>query len=271
MTPLLLALQVWADGVPYHTQRPAGSKLAVDSAAYFHPFTTPKGVVLTDVAPDDHKHHRGIFFAWVEMHGKKDADFWGWGQHAPKDKRVIVNRSAREESGGLVVTNDWMAEDVAVLTEVVEAKAAVVDGLRILDLTYTLTPAEEVVVARWAFSGFCVRTRKDAKITAEGPEGAVKRPAPKHTDPASNWPDQPWYGFTMDFKDGAQAGVAVVGHPKNPPTTWHVATGIGMINPAVCAPAKLTLAAKAPFVTRYKVVAWDGPAPRERLNALVTK
>src|SRR5688500_12187441 len=53
--------------------------LTVQSACYFHPFTTPAGMVVTEVAPDDHPHHRGIFFAFVEMHGEKDADFWGWG------------------------------------------------------------------------------------------------------------------------------------------------------------------------------------------------
>src|ERR1051325_7711163 len=80
----------------YQLTKPADSKLAVESACYFHPFATPRGVVLTDVAPSDHKHHRGIFFAWLEMHGKKDADFWGWGQYAPMKDRIIVNREFKE-------------------------------------------------------------------------------------------------------------------------------------------------------------------------------
>src|SRR5262245_21823204 len=76
----------------YQLQKPAGTALSVDSACYFHPVTTPKGIVVTEVGPSDHPHHRGIFLAWVEMHGKHDADFWGWGEHAPKKDRVIVNR-----------------------------------------------------------------------------------------------------------------------------------------------------------------------------------
>src|SRR5688500_8889791 len=62
----------------YQLQRPADTKLSVESACYFHPVTTPKGVVVTEVGPSDHPHHRGIFLAWVEMHGRHDADFWGW-------------------------------------------------------------------------------------------------------------------------------------------------------------------------------------------------
>ena len=64
-------------------------KLSMKTGGYIHPLSTPSGIVLTDVAPSDHKHHRGVFLAWVEMHGAKDADFWGWGQYAPRDGRVI--------------------------------------------------------------------------------------------------------------------------------------------------------------------------------------
>src|SRR5687768_1438813 len=80
----------------YQLQRPAASKLPVESACYFHPVRTPKGVVVTEVAPSDHLHHRGIFLGWVEMHGKQDADFWGWGEHAPIKGRRIVNRRVSE-------------------------------------------------------------------------------------------------------------------------------------------------------------------------------
>src|SRR5213593_4357001 len=81
-----------AEVARYQLRPVQGSKLAVDSACYFHPARTPSGIVVTEVAPPDHLHHRGIFLAWVEMHGKKDADFWGWGEHAPKTNRVIINR-----------------------------------------------------------------------------------------------------------------------------------------------------------------------------------
>src|SRR5262245_58667772 len=84
------------EAVRYQLLKPADSRLSVESGCYFHPFRTPSGAVITEVAPTDHKHHRGIFLAWFDMHGKKDADFWGWGQFAPVKDRIIVNRSAAE-------------------------------------------------------------------------------------------------------------------------------------------------------------------------------
>src|SRR5437868_4711487 len=103
----------------YQVLKPADSPLTASSACYFHPLTTPKGIVMTDVAPSDHKHHRGIFFAWLEMHGKKDADFWGWGQYAPVKDRVIVNKGVSESAGGesasFRVSNEWQAEGEVLL------------------------------------------------------------------------------------------------------------------------------------------------------------
>jgi len=59
----------------YHLRPPPGTKLVVESGDFFHPLTTPRGVVVTDLAPTDHPHHRGVFLGWVEMHGAKVADF----------------------------------------------------------------------------------------------------------------------------------------------------------------------------------------------------
>ena len=84
------AIVIKVDGreaLTYQLKKPDNAKYPLESACYFHPLRTPSGKVLTDFANADHPHHRGLFLGWVEMHGKKDGDFWGWGQPAP-----IVNR-----------------------------------------------------------------------------------------------------------------------------------------------------------------------------------
>ena len=260
----------------YQLHKPADVKLPVDSGGYFHPLTTPAGVVVTDVAPADHPHHRGVFLAWVEMHGKKDADFWGWGEHAPIKDRRIVSRGARgttDDKGRLTnmtARNDWVAEGETVLSE---ALAAVVwtDGpakATVLDLTYTLTPTSDLTLSRWAFSGFCVRTRGDGKLAAYAPAGEVKLPNPSHVKPESDWPAAPWYGYTLKFDDGKVAGVAVIDHPQNPPSLWHNHRDVRMLNPCIVAPAEVKLKANEPLVLRYRVVAHDGETPGAELNRL---
>lgn len=253
----------------YQLVRPADGKLSVESACYFHPLATPKGVVVTDAAPDDHKHHRGVFLAWVEMHGKKDADFWGWGKPAPTDQRAIVNKEVSDVGPrGFRAVNEWKAEGATLVREELRASLAARPMATVLDLVYTLTADEDLTLARWAFSGFCVRTRKDGRIDVDSPEGPVKLPAPKHTDPKSDWPARPWYAYTITLKDGTVAGAAVIDHPKNPPSLWHNAKSIGMLNPCIVAPDKVVLKAAEPLVLCYRVVAFDGAAPAELLREL---
>jgi hypothetical protein len=257
----------------YQLRKPANSALAVDSACYFHPLATPSGAVLTDVAPGDHKHHRGIFLAWFEMRGKKDADFWGWGQYAPVKDRVIVNRGVTEpqQAGPGIwfdIENEWKAEGQLLLKEDLRAMLSRKDGANVLDLVYQLTPDGDITLPRRAFSGFCFRMRKDGKATVEGPDGEVKLAAPHHLKPESDWPAQPWYACQISLPDGVQVGGAVIDHPKNPPSLWHNPAAIRMLNPCIVASKDVTIKSGEPLVLRYRVVVWDGATPRDLLHSL---
>ena len=252
------------DLLTYRLKKPAGSPLAVESGCYYHPLLTPGGTVVTEVAPDDHTHHRGLFLAWVEMKGAKDADFWGWGERAPTRNRRIQNRlvePAPPEMGSLRfrVVNDWMAEGRRLLTEDQRVIVTRQEGANVLHLAVQLSVEAEVTLARCAFGGLALRSPKAGKLVAIGEGGEVRRPAPKHTDPASDWPDAPWYGLHLKRPDGKEATVAVVGRAANPPTAWHVVSAIGLINPCITAPAAVRLVPGKPLVLRYSVMAFDGP------------
>lgn len=257
----------------YQLDRPATSKLTVESGCYFHPVATPNGTTITAEAPSDHPHHRGIFLGWVEMHGRKDADFWGWGEHAPIKQRRIVNQKVSGLHGGVGqagfhAENEWLAEGDPLIKENLEAKISAVASAYLIDLTYTLIPESALKLSRWAFSGFCVRTRKDGQLEAFGPDGAVQFPNPKHTEPQSDWPAARWYDYTLHLEGGKTAGVAVLDHPRNPASLWHNHRDVRMLNPCIVAPGEVLLPAKRPLVLRYRVVVHDGPMPRELLNRL---
>ncbi|HXG46170.1 MAG TPA: DUF6807 family protein [Methylomirabilota bacterium] len=257
----------------YQYKLPEETKLSVESAGYFHPFATPGGMIVTDVAPADHPHHRGIFLAWVELRGQKDGDFWGWGEPAPKHNRKIVNRGVshlvgRRDQAGFRVRNDWLAEGVVLLREELAATILLRSNAHVLDLEYTFAAETDVTLARWAFSGFCVRAPKDGQVQAVGPTGAVKLPAPSHLKPESDWPAAPWYAYTLRSENGRAACVAVIDHPRNPPTLWHNHPDLRMLNPCIVAPGPVTVRAGQPLVLRYRVVAADGPTSPEGLNGL---
>ena len=170
----------------YNLRPPPNSGLPVETGDYFHPLMTPGGVVVTDFVPSDHKHHRGLFLGWVEMHGVKDADFMGWGAHAPIKDRRIVNRSVTITRDGFIAHNDWLADDTLLIDEKVEATSSIADGLNVLDLVYRLTAKSDLTISRWAFSGFCLRVRKDGDIRISSPDGVVLLPNPIHNKPESD-------------------------------------------------------------------------------------
>jgi methane monooxygenase PmoA-like len=270
------SITIKADDQPavvYQLKRPENPKYPLESACYFHPLRSPSGKILTDFANADHPHHRGIFMGWVEMHGKKDADFWGWGQPAPIVNRKIVNRSVGEtrsdrDGATFAASNVWLAEGETLLREELAARFHTAPKCNVLDLTYRLTADADLTLAKWAFSGFCVRMSKEGKLTIDGPVGVERLTTPIHTKPESDWPAAKWYGFTLSFGDGTSAGIAVINHPKNPATLWHNQKDIRMINPAITAPGAVVIKAGEPLVLRYRVVAHDGPAERVVLDRL---
>jgi hypothetical protein len=257
----------------YVTSKPADSKLTANSACFLHPICTPSGEVVTDLAPDDHRHHRGAFLAWYAMRGEKDADFWGWGQFAPVKDRAIVNRSVERMGtdthiARLRVRNDWVADGTVMIQEETRIEVHSWTWANTISLTYRLTPTADVKLDQSAFGGFCVRLRKDGRLTFFNPEGEVKLPDPHYLKPETDWPQADWYACTIELKNGKTIGLAVINCPFHPESEWHNNRGAWMVNPCITTAGPVVLKEGVPLELRYCVVAFDGPVPVERLKAL---
>ena len=261
----------------YLTSKPEG--LAGNSACCVHPLNTLGGARVTDLAPPDHKDHRGIFFAWHDMTFKKGAeelkaDFWGWGRFAPIEERVIVNRELRlaradAQTAEIAVVNDWTIAKQPVMKEETTIVAGQDHGARILDFTFTFSSDYDVTLNRMAFTGFTFRCRKDGPYTFFDPQGEVTPQLHADsvaTDPATDWPAQPWYSHQVTPADGKILSSAVIDHPGNPPSLWHGARSVSFLNPCIAAPAAIQMPAGKPLTLRYRAVAIDGPFPAGMLN-----
>jgi len=260
----------------YATKKAPDSPCTANSACFFHPVNTPSGIAVTDHAPDDHRHHRGVFLAWYAVRGAKDADFWGWGQFAPTKGRVIENRSvelvsATNDRAELSIKNAWLADGDVMLNEDLTATVRQQGVATILDLRYTLTATADTKLDQSSFGGFSVRSRKDGDFRFVGPEGEVKLPVPHYLKAETDWPAADWYGYTIALKDGKTVGLAVIDHPSNPPAKWHNNRGVWFINPCITAPGPLTMKKGEPLVLRYRLVAHDGPTPSDLLKALLAE
>jgi len=198
----------------YLTSKPDG--LAGNSACCIHPLNTLGGERVTDLAPPDHKDHRGLFFAWHNVEFKKGdeilkGDFWGWGRFAPIENRVIVNKDVRlvrsdPRRAELIVENDWTIDQHPVMHESSTIGVSEERSARVLDLSYRFTSDYDVTVNQMAFTGACFRCRKEGPYTFFDSNGEVKLPDSTATNPASDWPARPWYSHQVTLPGGKVHG-----------------------------------------------------------------
>jgi hypothetical protein len=276
----------------YMTKKPDDPNFWAASTCCFHPLMTPAGERITDFAPGDHHHHRGVFLAWHSMTFKRKADFralgplgpthgfdinrgdfWGWGQFAPIDKRVIVNRDVRlvradQRSAEIEILNDWTIEGQKLMGERTTAAWHEESGANVLDLTYRLTPDWDLTLDRTAFGGFCVRARNDGDSWYTDPSGRVTRPDPHYSAPELNWPEKDWYAFSIKLRSGKEIGCAVVNHASNPASTWHNPRYVWMVNPTLAAAKPVEVPQGQTLTLRYRVMVFDGAVPTPAINQL---
>jgi len=279
----------------YMTRKPEKTNLAANSVCCFHPVNTPSGERVTDLAPGDHHHHRGVFLAWHTAEFREEADlsalgptappqawnirrgdFWGWGQYAPTEGVVIKNRKvelleADGEQATVLIQNAWMIRDQTMLDELASAEVRARDGLFVIDLDYQLMPVLDLVLNQTAFGGFCVRARNDGESHYATEEGKVELPDPHYSDPELNWPASDWYDYTIKLRGGKTVGVTVINHPKNPASTWHNPRYVWMVNPCIVAKGPVEVKAGAVLALRYRLVVHDGPIPVELLKELTAE
>ena len=281
----------------YMTSKPAGSALTAPSTACFHPVYTPKGDRITNIAPNDHPHHRGIWLGWQnsEFHEPQDvdqmganhparalritrADFWGWGVYAPREGRVIVTKEIKligsdAKHAELTIQNDWNVDKRKMLDESDDILIKEQDGVYVMDFTYHLTPIADYVLEQSGFGGFALQARKDGDLFYYStPAGKMTGPDPHYAYPDSDRPDALWWDFSIAPREtGKLIGATVVNSPKNPPTWWHNATYLWMLNPSITSMNAYTIPAHTTLTLRYRVITHDGAPSVDLLNRLATE
>jgi hypothetical protein len=275
----------------YMTKKPDDVGLTSPSVACFHPLNTPGGERITNLAPNDHPHHRGMYLAWHDAEFREPiapprtatasafgwnitrADFWGWGQYAPRDGRVIQNKSIALTAGDaahaqIEIHNDWNVGNRKMLDETTTTSVAERDGVYVIDLSFRLTALVDYQINRQSFSGFNLQARKDGESFYTNSAGTVMLRDAHYSTPELNWPPAPWYGYVIKLANGKTLGAAVLDHPSNLPSTWHQSRGLWMLNPNIAALGPVTIRVNAPLTLRYRVVVHDGPTPTAVVDKL---
>ena len=227
---------------------------------YVHPLMGMQGRVLTEDFPDDHLHHRGVFWAWhqVLVGGKSVGDSWScqnivWDVRRTKVldeppgsaaiEATVHWKSPRWQGGGKA----FLAETVTIRVHRAAGNARAVDfclALRALVDDVKLGGAENDK----GYGGFCTRIVLPKDLVMTGPKGAV---TPKRTPVVAG----PWLNFTGTFGTGKSA-MAIFVHPSNPgyPQPWILRKQKSCQNAVYPGPRAVGVPKDKPLILRYRLL-----------------
>jgi hypothetical protein len=232
------------------------------------------GEVITEDFPADHRHHRGIFWAWHQLwvDGKQLGDAWTTQNFLAKVQDVTILKADDDTILKLDTTVHWTSdllkndqgEDVAVVEE--QTTVAIYprqENFRALDFSIrlkALQPGVKIGGSEDAkgYGGFSVRVKLAPETKFQGTHGPVE----PQTDAVKAGP---WINFGTK-----KSGVAILDHPENPgyPQGWILRGQRSMQNPAFPGREPVAIPQDKPLVLRYRVIIHDGSLGKAELDQM---
>jgi hypothetical protein len=246
-------------------QHPEGSPATQARNSYIHPLYGLDGEVLTDDAPADHLHHRGVFWAWPHMTVEgRHYDGWMLRGIAPRFEHWTF-KEIGPDSARLGVENGWYVGMKKVMGEqiTITAHRSTVDN-RAIDLEFTWTAVDAPVTLGGAegksYGGLTIRYAPGTDTVITVPSGVTKDDL--------YMTSLAWADLTRRWEDRRQpSGVAIFVHPSHPdyPPTW-LTRHYGVLCLGWPGVQPKTLAAGEPVRCRYRIWIHRGLPDAEQLG-----
>jgi hypothetical protein len=188
-------------------------------STYLHPLYGLDGEVLTDDFPQDHYHHRGLFWAWPHVKtGGKEYDLWMIRGVEQRFERWL----ARETSAVAVLKaeNGWYAGTKKIVQEQVTFRVHPAEPeARAIDVELVFIPQEQPVTLAGAegksYGGLTLRFAPRTNTVITTPLGQGKDDLPMTR--------LPWADLTAQYPGVPQpSGAAIFVSPSHPdfPPMW---------------------------------------------------
>ena len=234
-------------------------------ANYIHPLFDLDGNILTEDFPDDHKHHRGVFWAWhqVLIGDKHIGDAWAcerfhWDVTDIKvvsnvDGSLTLKTQVEWKSPDWILNGEqepFVLETASVRIFPLKENSRAIDfEIRLLALAANLRIAGSDNDK--GYGGFSARIVKPSELRFRGKSGNV---VPKTTPVAAGR----WLDIT--HTNGPANGIALLTHPSLPefPPRWILRNGLSMQNVVYPGQHPRPLSQQKPLVLRYRLVLHRG-------------
>jgi hypothetical protein len=259
--------------VLYYQRAPKSLDGRFTRANYVHPLYGLDGRELTEDFPQDHPHHRGVFWAWHQLYVSDERLGDGWStQDFTCD--VTSVETERTDAGPLTVRIEaaWKSplptDEPGRANPVVEESTRITihrrtGNVRLLDFPISLRALRPGVRLGGSdddkgYGGFSVRMKLPAGLRFEGPEGPV---SPQSTAVSAGR----WMNFAAE-----DWGLAVVAHRDNPAPRdeWILRPARSMQNAAFPGRRAVPISERNPLVLRYRLVVHDGRLDAKAIERL---
>lgn len=248
---------------------------------YIHPLYTLDGNVLTEDFPEDHPHHRGIFWAWHQLYigDKRIGDGWeikdfSWDVTDVKEIKQPDNSKAIQTSV-FWKSPQWLNKKGNQKPFVKETTTIRVypkeTNYRIIDIEISMLALEKNMRIGGSedekgYGGFSPRIKLSNDVIFTGSDGIV---TPNNLPvKADGWLDIS--GSLANIEK--QSGISILCHPKNPEPSnqWILRSKRSMQNAVYPYPGNQTvlLSAKHPTILRYRLIIHNGNAKTIDIAAL---
>lgn len=239
-------------------------------ANYIHPLYNLDGQVITEDFPEDHLHHRGIFWAWHQLYvGEKQlGDGWDIENFSWEINSVIEVKQKRHakaiETEVFWKSPLWLDGDgnekPIVKERTIITVYPVKNNFRKIDIEISLLALEDEVRLggsedKKGYGGFSQRLKLGDDIVFRGQKGIIQ----PQTTPieAEGWLDI----SERDRKYDKLSGFTILSHPGNPgfPNPWIVRNKRSMQNAVYPFPGanSVRLSHTQPTILRYRMLVYE--------------
>ncbi|MFB6343577.1 DUF6807 family protein [Saccharicrinis sp. FJH62] len=236
---------------------------------FLHPVYLPDGTVMTENAPEDHLHHRGIFWAWhqILIGSESVSDSWDLKDFKTDIKRVKF-RSLKDGDGRLRTKAFWLSPNYKNSKRpYLREKVSYVfhpqkENYRIIDFIIHLTPLVDSLQLGGSddvkgYGGFSTQIVLPDDVQFYSSNGKV--------EPENEAIEAGYYmNITGSFaKDGtAPGGIFIYANPENQPgpQTWILRDKMSMQNAVFPGRKPVLLQKRKPLVLKYSLVLYTGEA-----------
>lgn len=243
-------------------------------ANYIHPLYDLQGNAITEDFPEDHKHHRGVFWAWhqVLVQGKPMGDSWECSDFTWEVKEASTEKISEKLqlqiktlwSSPDYVINDHQVPFIEENTNVMVHPAS--DDYRIIDFKISLLAMVDDVQIGGSkdvkgYGGFSARLKlpADVEFTSSGNSITPKNEAV-----------QAGRGMQIEghLNPDQKLGVLMVASKLNPKpnNSWILRLKNSMQNPVYPGAELVSVSKDTPTVLKYRMVIYNGIPSQKQLE-----